>query len=301
MENRKIMPEIKNISWEEVDMAAMRVAKEIATVMKCRTHVGIYGVPRGGEVVLRAVYASLLIICPEIRWYITEQVLTADVYVDDLIDSGATKAKYPAKPFFALFKKSPGEGWYVFPWDNENTADGQDVVIRMLQLIGEDPNREGLLKTPERVVRSWKELFGGYKLNAVDILKSAIFTSNNSEMVVVKDIEFYSTCEHHCQVFFGRVDIGYIPQGSVLGASKLPRAVEVFARRLQIQENLTEQIADAIEEAIEPEGVAVKITAKHMCMCARGVSKQKSEMVTSSLRKAFKEPHVRAEWFKLIE
>ncbi len=158
----------------------------------------------------------------------------------------------------------------------------------MLVHIGEDPNREGLIDTPKRVEKAWDFLCSGYKEDPKEIIQKALFTSSNDQMVIVKDIEFYSTCEHHMLPIIGKVHVAYIPNGKVIGLSKIPRVVNVFARRLQIQEQLTEQIADAINDAIEPKGVAVVIDARHMCMEMRGVQKICSTTVTSALRGIFK-------------
>lgn len=156
-------------------------------------------------------------------------------------------------------------------------------IAKILTFIGEDRNREGLQDTPARVARSYQKLFGGYQQHPEQIL-STMFKSDADQMVVLRDIEFYSTCEHHMIPFFGKATIGYIPNGRVVGISKLARLLECFARRLQIQEQLTEQIADAIQNHLSPLGVGVVVEAKHLCMVARGVEKQNSVMVTHALR-----------------
>ncbi len=166
--------------------------------------------------------------------------------------------------------------------------------------IGDDPDREGLLETPERVERMVKKLFGGYGKDPKEVIKT-FDGENYDEMIVVKDIEFFSTCEHHMMPFFGRVHIAYIPNGKIVGLSKFPRLVEIFARRLQNQERLTQQIADALDETLHPRGVAVIIEAKHLCMMARGVEKQNSNVTTSALRGLFKKnTDTRNEFLKLI-
>ena len=165
----------------------------------------------------------------------------------------------------------------------------EDCVREILKFIGEDPQREGLINTPKRVRKAWEFLCSGYNLDPNEIIQSALFTSSNDEMVVVKDIEFYSTCEHHMLPIIGKAHLAYVPNGKVIGLSKIPRVVDVFARRLQIQEQLTEQIADAINDAINPKGVAVVIDARHMCMEMRGVEKICSTTVTSALRGIFKQ------------
>jgi GTP cyclohydrolase I len=177
----------------------------------------------------------------------------------------------------------------------------EDAVKCMMLHVGENPTREGLLKTPQRVKKAYEFIFGGYKEDPREILKSALFTSSNDEMVLLKDIEFYSTCEHHLLPIIGRVHVAYIPDGKVVGLSKIPRVVNVFARRMQIQEQLTEQIADAIMDTIQPKGVAVVIQARHMCMEMRGVEKINSTTTSSALRGLFKKDEkTRSEFFSLI-
>ena len=177
----------------------------------------------------------------------------------------------------------------------------EDLVKQTLLEIGEDPEREGLIKTPERVARSLKFLTRGYQQDIDEVIHGAIFTQDCDDMVIVKDIEFYSLCEHHMLPFFGKCHIGYIPKGRVFGVSKLARLVDVFARRLQIQERMTQQIAQQIFEIIEPEGVGVVVEAQHLCMRMRGVEKQNSQMVTSSMLGSFrKETATRMEFLSLI-
>ncbi|HIP52191.1 MAG TPA: GTP cyclohydrolase I FolE [Campylobacterales bacterium] len=175
------------------------------------------------------------------------------------------------------------------------------AVTKVLELLGEDPQREGLLKTPSRVAKAWEFLTEGYNEDPEAILNKALFTSSNDEMVVVRDIEFYSTCEHHMLPIIGRVHVAYIPDGKVVGLSKIPRIVNVFARRLQIQEQMTEQIADAISNSINPKGVAVVVHARHMCMEMRGVQKINSTTVSSALRGLFKsDQRTRSEFYNII-
>ncbi len=177
----------------------------------------------------------------------------------------------------------------------------ENAVRTMMLHVNEDPTREGLLETPSRVRKAYEFIYGGYKENPKEILEKALFTSSNDEMVLLKDIEFYSTCEHHLLPIIGRVHVAYIPDGKVVGLSKIPRVVNVFARRMQIQEQLTEQIADAIMEAIAPKGVAVVIQARHMCMEMRGVEKINSTTTSSALRGLFKKDEkTRSEFFSLI-
>ena len=171
----------------------------------------------------------------------------------------------------------------------------------ILNLVGEDKTREGLLKTPERAAKAMKFLTEGYEKDPKQILQSAMFEEDYNEMVIVKDIELYSLCEHHLLPFFGKAHIAYIPNGYIVGLSKLPRIVDVFSRRLQVQERLTEQILDCINNTLNPKGVAVVIEASHMCMMMRGVQKQNSTTTTSGFRGGFKDTETRNEFLNLIK
>src|SRR6201992_3601417 len=165
----------------------------------------------------------------------------------------------------------------------------QQIYSELLHRIGEDPSRNGLMRTPERMEKAIQLLTRGYGHTLEDVLHDALFDVDYDEMVIVKDIEFYSLCEHHLLPFFGKAHIAYLPQGKVLGLSKLPRIVDVFARRLQVQERLTQQVADAIDDVLHPEGVGVVIEAEHLCMMMRGVEKQNSRTLTSALRGSFRD------------
>jgi len=176
----------------------------------------------------------------------------------------------------------------------------QQLYRELLGRFHEDPDRDGLLSTPSRVEKSMNFLTEGYTMNPTQILRGALFDVDYDEMVIVKDVEMYSLCEHHMLPFFGRVHVAYIPNGKVIGLSKIPRLIEVFARRLQVQERVTRQIADAIQEAIEPRGVGVVIEARHMCMMMRGVEKQQSTTVTSAMVGCFREQQTRAEFLSLV-
>jgi GTP cyclohydrolase I len=179
-------------------------------------------------------------------------------------------------------------------------AELEALVRRQLELLGEDPARDGLLKTPARVARSLEWLTRGYEMSAHDVVGDAVFAETSEGMVMVRDIELYSLCEHHLLPFFGKAHIAYIPDGRVVGLSKLARLVEVFARRLQVQERLTEQVAQALEEVLRPQGVGVVIEAAHLCMMMRGVEKQNSKTITSALRGKFRDcPMTRDEFLRL--
>jgi GTP cyclohydrolase I len=186
-------------------------------------------------------------------------------------------------------------------YDQRAISSIAEGVVSTLEAIGEDTKREGLLKTPKRVAKAMLFLTQGYAQNAADILNSAVFQESYDEMILVKDIELYSLCEHHMVPFFGKAHVAYIPNGKIVGLSKIARVVDVFARRLQVQERLTIQIREAIEAALDPQGVAVIIEATHLCMVMRGVQKQNSITTTSSMSGPFLEKtHTRAEFLRLI-
>ncbi|MDG1729100.1 MAG: GTP cyclohydrolase I FolE [Algibacter sp.] len=185
-------------------------------------------------------------------------------------------------------------------YNNEVTEDVKKRYEDIIKDLGEDTARDGLLKTPERAAKAMQFLTQGYEQDPVEILKSAMFKESYNEMVIVKDIELYSLCEHHILPFFGKAHIAYIPNGQIVGLSKLPRIVDVFARRLQVQERLTEQVLDCINDTLKPLGVAVVIEASHMCMMMRGVQKQNSITTTSGFRGQFEKIETRNEFLKLI-
>ena len=263
----------------------------------------VYGVPRGGML------ASAFLKKAEA----VHDVEVADVILDDVIDSGATRDRYvkqyPEKRFVAIADKINDKNlrgrWLVFPWESgDPTADKTDTVRRVIEMIGEDAARDGLSGTPARVVRSWQELYCGYRTDPREVLSTAFDRGDYDEMVVLRDIEFFSTCEHHMLPFFGRAHIGYLPgvNGKVVGISKLARLVECFSRRLQIQERLTQQIAQSIETCLGSLGVAVVLEAQHFCMVARGVSKQNSTMGTSTMLGSMRDcAEARGEFLQLIQ
>lgn len=286
------------------------LCEKLIAKLPVNTIKAVYGVPRGG--ILPAYIIANLLGVPQVTTPAT--IIKPLLIVDDIIDSGRTIEKYKDAEYRAvLIAKKEIEGvivastakqgeWITFPWEiTDNGIEGvQENIVRLLEYIGDDPSREGLLETPKRIVKSYKELFSGYKQDAKDIL-SKEFSTSYDQMVVLKDIEFYSFCEHHMLPFFGKASVAYLPNKKVVGISKLARLVDMFARRLQIQEQMTDQIANAIEENLKPNGVAVTITAKHFCMVMRGVSKQHSEMTTTSLRGSFlNNPETRAEFFSRI-
>lgn len=252
----------------------------------------MWGVPRGGAIVAGLSGRG------------TDKIDEADFIVDDIIDSGKTMLKYKEYniPFVALIDKRsrPDLGWVVFPWEKGSIDDLEETVRRQLQIIGEDQNRDGLIETPMRVAKSIRELTFGYKEDPGLILNK-VFDVAYDEMVVLKGIEFWSLCEHHMLPFHGTASIAYIPNGKVVGISKLARLVHCFSRRLQVQERLTQEIAEAIQTHLNPLGVGVKLQATHLCMALRGV-RTPATMITSKLLGAMKsESSARNEFLKLAE
>jgi GTP cyclohydrolase I len=265
----------------------------------------VYGIPRGG------VYAALLVskYLPAIM--LVEKPEEAQAYIDDIVDSGKTRtrvmAAYGDKPFLALVDKTElhqqwQNQWVSFFWERMSGEAGpQDNIRRVLEYIGEDPNREGLKDTPDRVVRSYAELFSGYKQNPSEVLKTVFTDGACDEMVALTGISFFSTCEHHMLPYFGTAYVGYVPNGKVVGISKLARLVDVFSRRLQLQERITTQVTAALDEYLKPLGSACVLKARHMCMACRGVKQPDTELVTSSMTGVFRDkPEARAEFMALI-
>lgn len=286
---------MKFLTHGEVQIAAKQVAHQLMAAGLSRA----YAIPRGGIPAAYAVkhhYEDLKIVeCPE----------DADCYIDDIIDSGTTSARYPGKPFVALFDKRT-EGampWLVFPWESTVEKSAEDVVIRLLQFIGEDPTREGLQETPARFLKAWRDYWGrGYRQNPADVLK--VFEDGAegcNEMVLVKSIPLFSHCEHHLCPIVGHAHVAYIPDGKIVGLSKIPRLVEIYARRLQVQERLGNQIADALMAHLQPKGCAVLIEARHLCMESRGIERIGASTTTSALRGVFMdEAACRSEFFAMV-
>jgi GTP cyclohydrolase I len=267
---------------------------------------GVYGVPQGGLFPAMIVSERLgLPLC-------SEPERGATVVVDDLVDSGNTLTAFANLGYYtdALYRKpwSPAEiapkaaetdKWIRFPWERDGGAP-TDAVVRILQHIGEDPSRDGLLDTPKRVIKAMTELTAGYKIDAAEVL-STTFDVTHDEMIVVRGVPFSSLCEHHMLPFHGHATVAYIPGpgGRIVGLSKLARLVDMYARRLQVQERMTDQIADAVDEYLSPVGVGVIVTASHSCMSMRGIQKH-GEMVTAKMIGAMRDkPEARAELMAL--
>ena len=292
------------LSHNDIKNICIRLKDKIKSLFPESSYIKVYPVPRGG---IPAAYA-LQTVFP---WMIiVDKPEQAEMFLDDIIDSGSTMQRYcdahPGVPFFALIDKLAGEcadQWVVFPWEQgENEQPAEDNVRRMLQVIGEDPEREGLRETPHRVVKAWQQYWAtGYSVDIPKLLK--VFEDggeNYDEMVIVRDIPIYSKCEHHLADIFGTATVAYIPNGRIVGLSKLSRVADAYARRLQVQERLTAQIADALNENLQPKGVGVIIRARHMCMESRGICQQGHHTITSALRGVLKEDQAaRAEFIKL--
>jgi GTP cyclohydrolase IA len=281
-----------NISWAEV-FERLKTVDHPENI--------IYGVPKGGMIITSFLKKAQVTHSPE----------EANLILDDLIDSGKTKeiyqARFPYTPFFCLFdkRKEYQNQWLVMPWEADHPGEQVDSIqqniVRQLQYLGEDPNREGLKETPNRVAKAYLKLFEGYGQKPEDLL--TIFDADGyDQLVLLKDIEFYSTCEHHMISFFGKACVAYLPDKKIIGISKLARLVDMYARRLQIQERICDQVTEALMEHLHPRGAACLIEATHLCMRARGVEKQSSVMVTSSLKGIFlTDQSARAELMMLMK
>lgn len=268
----------------------------------------IYPIPRGGIPAAYLVLDRLHSINRATT--IVENPNEADIFIDDLIDSGYTMKRYceefPGIPFWALFDKmeSGDKLWYVFPWEQNEGQNfsAADIPTRLLQFIGEDTSRGGLKETPERFLKAWDFWSKGYNQNPKDIFKTFEDGAEQyNEMVLVKNIPVYSHCEHHLAPFFGVAHVAYIPNGRIVGLSKINRLVDLFARRLQVQERLTRQIADTINDELNPAGVAVTLECRHLCMESRGICQQGHSTTTSAMLGVFMDkPAVRAEFMSLL-
>lgn len=291
------------LSHAEVFEAASVIARSLA-----RTDV-LFGVPRGGIPAAYAVAAA----AGDLGYtlLVTDDVDRATVIIDDIYDSGKTAARYadrrPNCRFLALFDKRVAEyrgQWLVMPWELTDSGideSGTDIIVRLLQHIGEDPTREGLQKTPERVLKAWTEWAQGYKMDAASLLTTFEDGAEGcNELVIVNNIPVVSKCEHHLADILGIAHVGYIPNGRIVGLSKINRLVDMYGRRLQVQERLTVQIADALMVNLQPIGVGVVIRASHACMSTRGVKVHGSVTTTSAMRGVlFDKPEARSEFLAL--
>ena len=293
------------LTHAEVLIAACTTAEKIKADLYPNTNpVHIYGWPRGGIPCAYLVQRYLKQL--DVACEIAEYPGVSDVVIDDLYDSGKTAAQiqkeYPNAKFYTLFDKRDFEkgAWLQFPWEVTAGIDasGDDIVIRLLQYIGEDPQRGGLVETPKRVLKAWREMTCGYNIDPHTLLKTFEDGAEGvDEMVTVQHIPVWSLCEHHMLPFFGHATVSYIPDKKIVGLSKLARVVDAFARRLQVQERLTNQIADLLQEELQPIGVGVHLRCRHLCMELRGVKTHDSQTVTTALRGVLKEDHAAREEF----
>lgn len=262
-----------------------------------------YGIPRGG-ITPAAIIAAMC------KGNVVNNYEDADYIVDDLVDSGKTRDRYkllaPKAKFIPLYEKLDHEHWLVFPWEiceDGNDISAEDIFTRFLEYVGENTSREGLVETPARMAKAWKFWTSGYNQNPDEVFK--VFSDGGEDydqMIMLDPIPFYSHCEHHMAAMFGEVYIAYIPNKKIAGLSKFARLVDIFSRRLQVQERLTTQIAETIERNLNPLGVAVFIKGTHFCIESRGVQKPGMKAKTSAMRGAFKNnPETRAEFFSLIK
>jgi len=301
------LPKIKKITHKEIQALAVRLSATFSALGLIYPRV--YAIPRGG---IPAAYA----LHTYTHFELVNDPAEAEVFIDDIIDSGNTMRRYsdqfPGIPFLALIDRTdidcPADyktGWLIFPW--EDSVEGEtsitDHITRLIQYVGDDPTRQGLIETPARVAKAWNEWCDGYSQNPADILK--VFedgAEDCDEMVVVKDIPLYSHCEHHLAAIFGTATVAYIPNGKIVGLSKLSRLVDIYAHRLQVQERLTNQIVSALFDNLQPIGAGVMIKARHLCMESRGINRQGSITVTTALRGAFRsDPKVRAEFYEMAK
>lgn len=295
---------ITKLNWRDIESRVENcVAEYFQSHQRTSTVVKVFGIPRGGIIPACSFVNRLRE--KDQPADMTDDVLIANVIIDDIVDSGHTRDKIlqycPSNlvSFYSLVDKTSSQdstlGWVVFPWENakDTHRNGEQFgptenIVRLLEYIGENPNREGLVNTPTRVIKSYEVLFGGYNQDPKDVL--TVFEDENcDEMVLLRDIEFFSHCEHHMMPFFGKAHIAYIPDGKIIGVSKLARILEIFSRRLQIQERLCQQITECLMTYLKPKGAACIIEARHLCMTSRGVHKQNSIMETSSVMGVFRD------------
>jgi len=278
------MSNIRKLTWQDIEYQVSLIIKD-NHLNNSSLWKYVYGVPRGG-ISISIMFAQRLSL--KILTCLDRIAKEEVLIIDDIIDSGKTKERYIQQGyhFIALYQAKQGE-WLEFPWETMiNEAPAQDAITRIIESIGEDPNRQGLQETPKRVIESYEYLFSGYDQKPEDIIK--VFDSDGyDQIVLLKDIELYSMCEHHMLPFIGKAHIAYIPDKEVIGVSKLARLMEIYSRRLQIQERLTVQITDVLMKFLEPIGAACIIEAEHLCMRMRGIEKQNSTMITSSLKGVF--------------
>jgi len=293
------------LSWAAVWKAADELATRALNNPRYKQK-GVFGIPTGGIFVA-------LDLARRHGFRFLEKPVPGCLIVDDLVDSGRTLVPYanseqsvcdalfrkPCSPVGLAMDATTMDGWIQFPWEHAGAP--EDAVVRLIQFIGEDPTREGLQKTPARVTKSWRnEVFSGYNTD-IEKLFTVFEDGACDELVLLQDIEMFSTCEHHLLPFYGKAHVAYLPNKKVIGVSKLARLVDAFSRRMQIQERIGSQVTEALMNHLQPKGAACIISAQHLCMKCRGVQKQNSVMTTSSLTGAFRnDTQARMELLMLI-
>lgn len=292
---------VQTIDYDRLNELVIVCANDLQMYFGPRAYqtLTVYPVPRGG------VPAALALLGTSLSLMLVDTPEKADFILDDLIDTGATANRFRGteKPFFALIDKrmwAHGNDWVVWPWEGDASTGIEDHVRRLIQYIGDDPTRGGLEETPARVAKAWKHWCSGYDTDPAKLLKTFTDGAEGAhEMVLVRDVPFFSHCEHHMAPFFGTATVGYIPDGRIVGLSKINRLVDCFARRLQVQERMTAQIADALMKGLSPLGVGVIVTARHMCVESRGVAHHGSATTTSALRGVMFDGPQRQEFLQL--
>lgn len=304
------------VSPKDLEQGCERFARELLKrwVKKPKgRRVRIYGIPKSGSIV-----AVELARIDAKSFEVVYKPQEADCFVDDILDTGRTMQLYEeryGKKVYALYGKGdykncifnvPSTQWVEFPWESQEqtSKEHQDFVVRLIEELGENASREGLKDTPARFLKAWREMTGGYEmqLNLRGLTPdTTLFRADTHGMVIVKDMEFYSLCEHHLLPFIGKVHIGYLPDKYTIGHSKIPRLVDMYAQRLQVQEHLGQQICDTLDALLKPRGVGVVIEASHFCTLMRGVKKQNLKIITSHVKGAFKEDaRTRQEFLELV-
>jgi len=301
------MPKVLNYSSDDFNRDIIK----LISLIDFSKYTGLYGVPRGGCPLVTALASRVKLPIVANPW---KQKGRKILVVDDVCDSGRTRSKFRGFDFAVLHVKENASpkptywanqvesgNWIQYWWEGDQLGDIENTIIRQLEYIGEDPNREGLRDTPRRIVRAWGELFRGYSQDPSDVL-TTFDGEGYDQIILLKDIEIYSMCEHHMLPFFGKAHVAYIPDKRIIGISKLARLVDIYARRLQIQERIGEQVTTALMEYLHPVGAACVIEATHLCMRMRGIEKQRSVMITSSMKGAFfEDSKTRSELMMLIK
>lgn len=297
----------KLLTHNDIAELASRAAERLLHIAQQsgKPYLRVYPIPRGG---VPAFYMTMTCeACPGV--VPVDNPKHADVFFDDIQDSGETRKRYaelyPGIPFIVLFSKVSTNDWIVFPWETGDTEGTgiEDNIRRILQFIGEDPTRQGLLETPARVAKAYAEWFDGYQADIPALFKT--FTDGAEdcdEMVIIENIPVESFCEHHMARFHGVAHVGYVPDGKIIGLSKIPKLVRAFSHRLQVQERLTNQVADSLQENLTPRGVAVVLRCEHTCMSSRGARVHGTVTTTSAMRGVFRDDlAARSEFLNLVK